>query len=65
MAKTEKPKGKPGRKPGRIQDTQLQMRASVELIELIDTWREQQPDQPPRSVAIRRLIERGIKYRGK
>jgi hypothetical protein len=65
MIQTEKPKGKPGRKPGRIQDTQLQMRASVELIELIDTWRAQQPDQPPRSVAIRQLIERGIKYRGK
>ena len=65
MPETEKPKGKPGRKPGRIQDTQLQMRASAEFIELIETWRLQQPDQPPRSEAIRRLVERGIKYRGK
>jgi len=62
---TKKPKGKPGRPEGRVQDTQLQMRASADFIQAIDDWREQQPDQPPRSVAIRRLIERGLKYRGK
>jgi hypothetical protein len=65
MTKKPEPKRKQGRPAGRIQATQLQMRASPEFIRAIDEWREEQSDQPPRSVAIRRLIESGLKHRGK
>ena len=61
MTKKPEPKRKQGRPAGRIQATQLQMRASAEFIQAIDDWREEQPDRPPRSVAVRRLIERGLK----
>jgi hypothetical protein len=63
MTNKPEPKRKQGRPAGRIQNTQLQMRASPEFIRAIDEWREEQPDQPPRSVAVRRLIERGLKRR--
>ena len=63
MTKKPEPKRKQGRPAGRIQATQLQMRASPDFIQAIDEWREQQPDKPPRSVAVRRLIERGLKRR--
>jgi len=49
-----------GRPAGRIQDTQLQMRASAEFLKSIDDWRDKQPDNPPRAEAVRRLIERGL-----
>jgi hypothetical protein len=50
-------KAKRGRPPGRIQNTQLQMRASPEFLKSIDDWREKQPDSPPRSEAVRLLVE--------
>jgi len=44
----------------RIQDTQLQMRASAEFLKSIDDWRDKQPDSPPRAEAVRRLVELGL-----
>jgi hypothetical protein len=49
---------KMGRKPGRIQATQLQMRASSAFIATIDAWAERAGLS--RSDAVRALIERGI-----
>ena len=49
-----------GRPAGRIQDTQLQMRASAEFLKSIDDWRDKQPDSPPRAEAVRRLVELGL-----
>lgn len=45
-----------GRPPGKIQDRPFQMRVSEEFLEAIDKWRKQQPDQPSRAEAIRRLV---------
>jgi hypothetical protein len=50
-----------GRPPGRIQDKSLNLRVSEDFIALIDHWRAKQPDKPTRSVAIRRLVELGLK----
>jgi hypothetical protein len=36
------------------------IRLSAEFRALIDQWAAHQPDKPPRSEAIRRLIERGL-----
>lgn len=41
-------------------DKQIQMRASDDFIRSIDEWRRIQPDLPPRSEAIRRLIAIGL-----
>jgi hypothetical protein len=35
------------------------------LIERVDNWRRQQPVIPPRSQAIRELIEKGLRQVGK
>jgi hypothetical protein len=61
---TKEPKRKTGR-PSTGLDIQMMLRVSAEWLETIDEWRDQQPDKPPRAVAIRRLVERGLKYRGK
>jgi hypothetical protein len=44
-------------RPATGQDPVTAIRLSAELRASIDTWAAQQEDQPPRSVAIRRLIE--------
>jgi hypothetical protein len=54
-----------GRPKGRVQDKQLLMRVTAEFLETVDKWRKEQPDELTRSDAIRRLVERGLKYRGK
>jgi hypothetical protein len=54
-----------GRPKGRVQDKQLLMRVTAEFLETVDKWRKEQPDVLTRSDAIRRLVERGLKYRGK
>jgi hypothetical protein len=41
------------------------MRVTAEFLETVDKWRKEQPDVLTRSDAIRRLVERGLKYRGK
>ncbi len=61
MAKKLVSKRKLGRPAGRVQVTQMQMRATPEFLKAIDDWRNKQPDRPPRAVAIRRLIESALK----
>jgi hypothetical protein len=45
--------------------TLIGMRWHEPLLTMIDAWAAQQDDKPERSEAIRRLVERGLKYRGK
>jgi hypothetical protein len=52
-------KGRPGR-PATGQDPVTAIRLSGELKALIDKWRNTQPDKPPRSEAIRRLVLLGL-----
>jgi hypothetical protein len=47
-------------RPATGQDPVTAIRLSPELRARIDTWAARQDDEPPRSVAIRRLIERGL-----
>jgi hypothetical protein len=54
-----------GRPPGRIQTTPFQMRASAEFLKSLDKWRAKQEDKPSRAEAIRRLVELGLKAKGK
>jgi hypothetical protein len=35
------------------------------MLSMIEDWAARQDDKPERSEAIRRLVERGLKYRGK
>jgi hypothetical protein len=37
----------------------------VELIATIEAWASQQPDEPVRSEAVRRLVEFGLKAKAK
>jgi metal-responsive CopG/Arc/MetJ family transcriptional regulator len=41
------------------------MRWHDPMLAAVDDWRRQQPDLPSRSEAIRRLVERGLKAKGK
>jgi hypothetical protein len=50
---------RPGR-PATGQDPVTAIRLSEELKALIDKWRSTQPDKPPRSEAIRRLVFLGL-----
>ncbi len=61
---TKEPKPKIGR-PSTGLDKQLMLRCSPDWIKAIDTWRKQQPDKPPLSVAIRRLVDSGLRHGGK
>jgi hypothetical protein len=36
------------------------MRVAPDFLQTVDEWRLAQPDQPSRSEAIRRLVERGM-----
>lgn len=45
--------------------TRFEMRAPNKWLALVDDWRRQQPDIPPRAEAIRRLVELGLKGVGK
>jgi metal-responsive CopG/Arc/MetJ family transcriptional regulator len=47
------------------QSERLQMRVSKEFLKVVDMWRRKQEDIPNRSEAIRRLVELGLKSRGK
>ena len=47
------------------QTERLQMRVSKEFIQTVDAWRRKQEDLPGRSEAIRRLVELGLKAKGK
>ena len=52
------------RRPGPPQaggGTLIGVRILADELELLDQWREAQPDKPGRSEAIRRLVEEGVK----
>ncbi|WP_162988529.1 hypothetical protein [Commensalibacter melissae] len=40
----------------------LQIVASKKIVVAIDEWRREQSDLPSRSEAIRRLVEKGLKF---
>ena len=66
MVKQEKPVHKKlGRPLGRIYRETIPVRLTEDALAAIDAWIDQQIDAISRSEAIRRLIERGLKYRGK
>jgi hypothetical protein len=54
----------PGR-PATGQDPVTAIRLSSELRHAVDQWAEEQEDEPTRSEAIRRLVEIGLKAKGK
>jgi hypothetical protein len=66
MAKSNKvvPKKRRGR-PATGRDPVTAIRLSKELRETVDKWADKQDDQPGRSEAIRRLVELGLKAKGK
>jgi hypothetical protein len=53
-----------GRKPTGV-DPARTIRLSDEFIATVDTWAARQDDAPTRSEAIRRLVELGLKAKGK
>jgi hypothetical protein len=53
-----------GRKPTGV-DPARTIRLSDEFIATVDGWAAQQNDAPNRSEAIRRLVELGLKAKGK
>jgi hypothetical protein len=54
---TKNTKRKRGRPAGRTQDRNLHMRVDAAFLSLVDEWRRHQPDIPPRTEAIRRMVE--------
>lgn len=65
MAKQQSDKpDKAKRRPGPPQTgggTLIGVRILPDDLELLDQWRESQPDRPGRPEAIRRLVEEGVK----
>jgi len=55
---------RPGR-PATGQDPVTAIRLSAQMRESVDGWAAKQPDGPSRSEAIRRLVELGLKAKGK
>ena len=55
---------RPGR-PATGQDPVTAIRLSSELRKSVDAWAAKQEDLPGRSEAIRRLVELGLKAKGK
>jgi Arc/MetJ-type ribon-helix-helix transcriptional regulator len=66
MAKSNKviPKKKRGR-PATGKDPITALRLPPTLLAAVETWAERQDDEPNRSEAIRRLVELGLKTKGK
>ena len=64
------PKSRGGKRPGAGRpatgtDPARTIRLSDEFIARVDAWAADQPDLPVRSEAIRRLVELGLKAKGK
>ena len=51
-------------RPATGKDPVRTMRLSDNFIAKVDAWAAQQPDEPARSEAIRRLVELGLKVKG-
>ncbi len=66
MVKSNKvvPKKRRGR-PATGRDPVTAIRLSKALRQTVDKWAEKQDDRPSRSEAIRRLVELGLKAKGK
>jgi hypothetical protein len=58
-------KRKPGRPPTTGKGTLIGIRWHEPLLSMIEEWAAQQDDKPERSIAIRRLVEHGLKHWGK
>jgi hypothetical protein len=43
----------------------FEMRVPASFLKMIDDWRRKQDDLPSRAAAIRRVIELGLKAKGK
>jgi hypothetical protein len=43
----------------------FEMRVPESFLRVVDDWRRKQPDLPSRAEAIRRLVELGLKAKGK
>jgi len=68
--KKEIPKTRGGKRPGSGRkptgvDPARTIRLSDEFIAAVDAWRRLQDDPPSRSEAIRRLVELGLRAKGK
>ena len=50
-----------GRPPGAAFADPVPVRLTPDQLADVDQWREDQPDQPSRSEAIRRLLEYGLR----
>jgi hypothetical protein len=48
-----------------MKDQRIPVMMSSEEVAAIDDWRRKNPDLPSRSEAIRRLVELGLKSKGK
>jgi len=66
MAKQEKRVYKKlGRPAGRTYVGTIPVRFTPDDLEAVDVWINQQDEEISRSEGIRRLVKRGLKYRGK
>ena len=43
----------------------FEMRVPASFLKMVDEWRRKQPELPSRAEAIRRLVELGLKAKGK
>lgn len=48
-----------------VEYPQIGVRVDADFLKLIDEWRRKQDDVPTRPEAIRRLVELGLKAKGK
>jgi hypothetical protein len=65
MAKTTRVNMKTPKKRAPVTGELVGVRVQPEMAKLIDAWRRKQDDQPGRPEAIRRLVELGLKAKGK
>jgi hypothetical protein len=56
-------KSKPGRPP--VESEAINVRMTIDALKSLDDWRRKQEDLPGRPEAIRRLVELGLKAKGK
>jgi hypothetical protein len=56
----KKPRGRPP-----VETQAVNVRLAVTSLEVIDDWRRKQDDLPGRPEAIRRLVDLGLKAKGK
>jgi hypothetical protein len=56
-------KSKRGRPP--VESEAINVRMTIDALKSLDDWRRKQEDLPGRPEAIRRLVELGLKAKGK